>query len=121
MLHSHTRTDPTALDYLKAAIDMVDPFNYLKGSLDGIAGGLGEVVGLLGDQAAGFLNSIKSLGGSAVDGLQDGFTVCMGHWVPFFMQYLSNATIYWQTETLELLSKCYKDRPWETDKMWIFI
>ncbi|KAL4229224.1 hypothetical protein ACF0H5_012263 [Mactra antiquata] len=67
---SRCGTTPTFLDYLSLA----NPYTYLQGPLNDMAGKLTDVVDLLGDNASAFLNSMKDLGSSAVGTITDGFT-----------------------------------------------
>jgi hypothetical protein len=71
LIYSYFSADPSFSDYLALA----NPYTYLEGPLNEMAGKLGDAVDLLGDKASGFVNSMKDLGGSASGAVTDGFSV----------------------------------------------
>lgn len=55
---------PTFTDYMKLALTLVNPINYLKEPLNEVGSKLGDLVDLLGDGSDSFISSMASLGKS---------------------------------------------------------
>jgi len=64
------QSDPSFSDYLT----FVNPYTYLQGPLNDMASKFGDIKDLLGDQAAGFFNSINGLANSVSGSFSSAFS-----------------------------------------------